>query len=130
MGLVVSLLLAACSEFSESAEVDHSAVAEAELLEAGTDPDVAACVTRIGSRDLRVGPLSEAAMDELLTNCQAAHDVINGVDPESDPDGSLAMTDEIGTDEVGAGEAGTPSCLLYTSPSPRDATLSRMPSSA
>ena len=25
---------------------------------------------------------------------------------------------------------GTPSCLLYTSPSPRDATLSRMPSSA
>ena len=24
----------------------------------------------------------------------------------------------------------TPSCLLYTSPSPRDATLSRMPSSA
>ena len=25
---------------------------------------------------------------------------------------------------------GLPSCLLYTSPSPRDATLSRMPSSA
>ena len=25
---------------------------------------------------------------------------------------------------------GIPSCLLYTSPSPRDATLSRMPSSA
>ena len=25
---------------------------------------------------------------------------------------------------------GVPSCLLYTSPSPRDATLSRMPSSA
>ena len=30
---------------------------------------------------------------------------------------------------VGAGKQGT-SCLLYTSPSPRDATLSRMPSSA
>ena len=27
-------------------------------------------------------------------------------------------------------EAGMVSCLLYTSPSPRDATLSRMPSSA
>ena len=27
-------------------------------------------------------------------------------------------------------EAGISSCLLYTSPSPRDATLSRMPSSA
>ena len=28
------------------------------------------------------------------------------------------------------GFAGTQTCLLYTSPSPRDATLSRMPSSA
>ena len=28
------------------------------------------------------------------------------------------------------GEIGPPGCLLYTSPSPRDATLSRMPSSA
>ena len=30
----------------------------------------------------------------------------------------------------GAFEPSIPSCLLYTSPSPRDATLSRMPSSA
>ena len=29
-----------------------------------------------------------------------------------------------------AGEANSDTCLLYTSPSPRDATLSRMPSSA
>ena len=29
-----------------------------------------------------------------------------------------------------AGMSGNPACLLYTSPSPRDATLSRMPSSA
>ena len=28
------------------------------------------------------------------------------------------------------GKAGKKACLLYTSPSPRDATLSRMPSSA
>ena len=32
------------------------------------------------------------------------------------------------TDEMGQTDVGT--CLLYTSPSPRDATLSRMPSSA
>ena len=31
---------------------------------------------------------------------------------------------------VGGGPAGISACLLYTSPSPRDATLSRMPSSA
>ena len=30
----------------------------------------------------------------------------------------------------GLGIGGSSSCLLYTSPSPRDATLSRMPSSA
>ena len=30
----------------------------------------------------------------------------------------------------GKGSKGGTSCLLYTSPSPRDATLSRMPSSA
>ena len=34
------------------------------------------------------------------------------------------------TAELTAAEAGRNSCLLYTSPSPRDATLSRMPSSA
>ena len=32
--------------------------------------------------------------------------------------------------ESGAAADPTPTCLLYTSPSPRDATLSRMPSSA
>ena len=35
----------------------------------------------------------------------------------------------IGADSIGAGPKWT-GCLLYTSPSPRDATLSRMPSSA
>ena len=36
-------------------------------------------------------------------------------------------TNETSSDGVGIGIS---SCLLYTSPSPRDATLSRMPSSA
>ena len=44
----------------------------------------------------------------------------------------------LGGDTLGAGEEfqfldadeAIPDCLLYTSPSPRDATLSRMPSSA
>ena len=35
-----------------------------------------------------------------------------------------------GSPPVGSSEEETSSCLLYTSPSPRDATLSRMPSSA
>ena len=37
---------------------------------------------------------------------------------------------EGGVMELRPGEEGLKSCLLYTSPSPRDATLSRMPSSA
>ena len=37
---------------------------------------------------------------------------------------------QYGTGQYGAGQYGTGACLLYTSPSPRDATLSRMPSSA
>ena len=39
-----------------------------------------------------------------------------------------ALTRKIGTDAKSTGKSFT--CLLYTSPSPRDATLSRMPSSA
>ena len=37
-------------------------------------------------------------------------------------------SDQIKVGLIGCGRRGT--CLLYTSPSPRDATLSRMPSSA
>ena len=35
-----------------------------------------------------------------------------------------------GKQSAHAGDRASNSCLLYTSPSPRDATLSRMPSSA
>ena len=46
------------------------------------------------------------------------------------------VLDQFYENESGAGGVNTPvlaqtfTCLLYTSPSPRDATLSRMPSSA
>ena len=42
-----------------------------------------------------------------------------------------AFTYGTGGNDTGGGDTGdTDTCLLYTSPSPRDATLSRMPSSA
>ena len=48
----------------------------------------------------------------------------HGDDPEENKDTFAALLDILETaEEVVA-------CLLYTSPSPRDATLSRMPSSA
>ena len=43
-------------------------------------------------------------------------------------DASELLADLLGDDPAGGAEDTT--CLLYTSPSPRDATLSRMPSSA
>ena len=50
-----------------------------------------------------------------------------GLDENREPYGA-------GIDEVGSVDAGSvgqsPSCLLYTSPSPRDLSTSRMPSSA
>ena len=48
-----------------------------------------------------------------------------------DPEVYLArLAAESANDEGGPSEAELMHCLLYTSPSPRDATLSRMPSSA
>ena len=44
--------------------------------------------------------------------------------------GSITYENVSATYNHGAGNIGTTTCLLYTSPSPRDATLSRMPSSA
>ena len=47
-----------------------------------------------------------------------------GFEGHADPS---IMTGQIQLSDI---TEGSPSCLLYTSPSPRDATLSRMPSSA
>ena len=64
------------------------------------------------------------------------------VNPEQYPDAAvqgirdllgLAKSDAIPKNTIAAVKMGTTvatNCLLYTSPSPRDATLSRMPSSA
>ena len=45
-------------------------------------------------------------------------------------DGFSRATGEVGTALVTSGPGATNACLLYTSPSPRDRTRSRMPSSA
>ena len=48
----------------------------------------------------------------------------------AEPAEALHIGDIFRTDIVGAKNAGMKACLLYTSPSPRDGLLSRMPSSA
>ena len=72
--------------------------------------------------------------DQLFTNSVSiTDDTSNGTDPT--PDNNEASESDMLL--AGAGEPlfllalpETVGCLLYTSPSPRDATLSRMPSSA
>ena len=58
----------------------------------------------------------------------------SGDDDDDDGEGRAAATgdetDAADGTSTGAASVSSPVCLLYTSPSPRDATLSRMPSSA
>ena len=60
---------------------------------------------------------------QLLSDITLNVDTGNGLGIDSDNLVALAGDDTIIVDAAGI-------CLLYTSPSPRDATLSRMPSSA
>ena len=64
-------------------------------------------------------------MSEVLALVEEMQAVdTSGIEPISNP---LDVTQTLRPDIVTSGDN---SCLLYTSPSPRDATLSRMPSSA
>ena len=76
--------------------------------------------------------LIEAKTNAPLTNKEIE---IYYVDFVFDAPGNLELIEKLTTDHVGNFELKLSrgilnSCLLYTSPSPRDATLSRMPSSA
>ena len=55
--------------------------------------------------------------------------LIDPLDEDDDGDGILTLNENT-EDADGDGSPDGDTCLLYTSPSPRDATLSRMPSSA
>ena len=76
---------------------------------------------------------------EVLVRWRASslnfHDYMVALGAIPSDDGRIPMSDGAGEIiEVGEGvtkwKIGDKVCLLYTSPSPRDATLSRMPSSA
>ena len=49
---------------------------------------------------------------------------------EADNEGEAATEDEAGNEGEADNEGEAAACLLYTSPSPRDLSTSRMPSSA
>ena len=67
---------------------------------------------------VRTGDIDGDGRDEIVTNQYVWEDLFTS------PGNLTALVDEVATSQLGV------DCLLYTSPSPRDATLSRMPSSA
>ena len=85
-------------------------------------------IQAIGKRVLVIDPLVPSPVFHVL--CQATNQAANELELAAASDGVDALRWQL----IGLDTARTHtllhSCLLYTSPSPRDATLSRMPSSA
>ena len=79
-----------------------------------------------------VGPYSQAVKcgDTLYISGQLPIDGATGAMPESIEDQTRQSLTNLGHILEEAGYSHADICLLYTSPSPRDRSLSRMPSSA
>ena len=77
---------------------------------------------------------SQDRIDQIIEESDGAFDSLikdtNDMDPTVDSDGDGNYTNDMDGDGIWDTTAIVVGCLLYTSPSPRDATLSRMPSSA
>ena len=79
-------------------------------------------VLQIGDGIARIYGLDQVMAGELLEFEDGTEGI--ALNLEDDNVGAVLMGEALGVQE------GSNVCLLYTSPSPRDATLSRMPSSA
>lgn len=85
-------LAVACSSSVDLGPSDWVADVEQRLAAAEVSTEVADCVLDVARFDLERNPLSEAATEELVRNCQAARVVIDAVDEE--PTEQLALVDE------------------------------------
>lgn len=96
-GLVALILaIAACGDHAEDRGTSAEWVAEVTTrLEADqVEDDVTDCVLNVARVELERNPLSDAATDELVDNCEAARAVIDGsTDTEEQPVTELASTD-------------------------------------
>lgn len=73
--VAISAALAGCSGGGD-VDRDLAIGLEERLAADGTQPEVATCVMHVGRHEIERGSLSEAAIDELLLNCQEAQKVI------------------------------------------------------
>ena len=78
------------------------------------------------SPDITAYAASDVIPDALVLQCSTVLGHIEGDEPLL----RVAYVDDAAADFVAEGNAIPEACLLYTSPSPRDLSTSRMPSSA
>ena len=104
------------------------------LVDYFTVQDVTAEVNAQGFATAAAGSASSASASQSAAGQQAAAADASRAAAETAKGGAEAARAAAATSESNAAgsasSAATQACLLYTSPSPRDATLSRMPSSA
>ena len=108
----------------------------------GSEEQKRSYLPRLAGKEIGAYSLSEAGAgtDAAALGCKAkisedgSHYTLNGekmwVTNGSSADIYVLFAKDIDHPEYGEKKHGGTTCLLYTSPSPRDATLSRMPSSA
>ena len=78
---------------SPDPEPDPATVLAEGLADEGLRAEVIECVLRLGGRDLRVGPLDEAARDELVALCRSVRPELAAADVDFDPPETLADVD-------------------------------------
>ncbi|MEM9651378.1 MAG: hypothetical protein AAGA65_04730 [Actinomycetota bacterium] len=89
------LVAAACGGPAEQeTAADWATEVETRLVDESVDQTVVDCVLNVARVELGRNPLSEAATDELVTNCERARAVLDGDTDAVEPSTELAMTDQ------------------------------------
>ena len=111
--------------------VGASPIVNHNVTNATYDNSTGVLVLTIGSHSLTAGTSIKIANNSLSFTCANDNNTSVKTYPRpSDPYYDTAINiDSVGTNTITL-NVGTNTCLLYTSPSPRDRTRSRMPSSA
>ena len=92
--LALTAVAAGCSaDGSEVTVEERTERTESELVEAGSSPEVAACVVRLARDELRVGAIDPVALDELTLACGRAQAVLDGDMSETTEPDAVAFVD-------------------------------------
>lgn len=98
VGLLLAVFLAACGDETETeTAADWALEVEERLIEDSVDRKIVDCVLNVARVDLQRNPLSDAATEELITNCEAARSVIDGETDDDKQTDELAMSDQPST---------------------------------